>query len=1162
MHRLLRRQLKRALIDEKSVPKDLALLLDLIDQAYLQFDDDREILERSLELSSAELVQRNTLMRAVFRALPDVFLWINQDGVIKDCKGGIEHLFEIKPAQLFNMRADDIPGILDRDIYALARQMLGKEPFFQSEYSLEHGQQARHLEARFARLNVDITLALIRDISDRVMAEESLRDAQERMDHIIEFLPDATLVIDSGHRVIAWNRALEDMTGVPKEEILGKSGYEYAVPFYGYERPILLDFIGKDPGPNYPMYRPSPQAEDVLATEIHVPGLYNGKGAYVWAKATPLYDNQGEVVGAIQTIRDITDKKRTEITTNVLYLISTATTSLMQDRTLFDRIFEILAEQLDAKLLFISLGADNGSPMTYPFFRHHDQARHETLKHLAQLDHDIRHNPSPRILRREELPAPLAALQADTRWFASAMKFGDRALGSFIVQLPENPLRFSAADASVLAQVADHLALAISRSEIESALRVSEGQHRSIFENATEGIFQISLDHDLLNANPAMARILGYEHVPALMRQAGGFLKRILTSQDRVALLNQVLEHGRVENFELLALREDGTKLWLSCNMRTVRIPDGSISHLEGSLRNISMRKEAERNLAIQKSLFQQLFDNSPQGILLLGKDGIPLDLNASFTTLFGFTRDDLDGLLELLLPPDNLDASYSQVAAVLSGNSISAETQRRTRDGRSIPVSILGYPYMQDGTVDGAFFIFGDISERKDYENRLARQALQDNLTGLPNRILFKERLTRAMQRQKRKGFYRFAVLMIDLDGFKRVNDTLGHLAGDQLLREISKRLTDSIRSMDTVARMGGDEFAVLLEDFKTNQEVIHIIRRLMHDIRQPLFLQGREVQVSASVGVVLQTDKYASSDDLLRDADISMYRSKDLGKNQFKVFSKTMYEQVVKSVQLETDLRRALNAEEFELYFQPIYAAAGNRLMCFEALLRWNHPERGLLAPGVFIHVAEETGLIVEIGKWVLLQGCRTLATWMSRYPGSDIGLSLNLSPRDLVQPNLVSLLTDILHEEGLNAGQIRLEITETAVMDNPDLATSKLERLQKLGFQVAMDDFGTGYSSLSYLQRLPIDILKIDRSFVQTMLENPSNFAIIKAIIGLGKVLDLRIVAEGVETAEQMAALQELGCDLLQGYYLGRPLPEEQADLLLAELAATDGHEAQPT
>jgi diguanylate cyclase (GGDEF)-like protein/PAS domain S-box-containing protein len=1147
MHRLLQRQLKRAGLKAEDMDGRLGNFGNLIEEAYRQFEDDRDILERSLEISSAELVQRNALMRAVFMALPDVFLWVSADGVIRDCRGGVRALFGLDAARLFKRNVLELPEIADPEAFSRAMEALREKPFFQTEYPLHREGRSRHYEARFANLKDGIVLILIREISDRIQAEEALRGTQRRLDHIIEFLPDATLVVDNEHRVIAWNRAIETMTGVPKEKILGTSGYEYAIPFYGHPRPILLDFIGKDPSRDYPMYQIDQDSTDALATEILVPSLYGGRGAFVWAKAKALYDQEGNVAGAVQTIRDITEKKRSEIATRVLYLVSTVASTPMPNEDLFAGVFDILAEHLQAGILFVSVVNEHGASLTYPFFGQRNLASQDNLKRLSALAAEYRQSAFPRLL--DPMPEDGAGSPRPARWFASPLKYGRQVLGSVVIHFPEGNLALPDKDTTVLASVADHLALAISRNATEKALRESEEKHRSIFENATEGIFQISLDHDLLNANPAMAAIFGHADVPSLMRDAQGFLQRALGSADRVGLLGQVLQHGAVNNFEVETVKADGSKTTISINMRIVRKSDGSISYLEGSVRDVSMRKTTERRLAIQKSLFQQLFDNSPQGILLLGKDGLPMDLNPGFTSLFGFTRADMHSLFEVLLPPDNLEESYAFIATVLSGSSLSTETQRMAKDGRVIPVSILGYPYVLDGVISGAFFIFNDISERKNYEAQLTNQALRDNLTGLPNRVLFLDRLNRAMTRQNRNAGYRFAVLMIDLDSFKRVNDTLGHQAGDQLLQEVAARLTGCLRTMDTVARMGGDEFAVLLEDFQSNQEAIGITRRLLEAIRLPLTLQDHEILVSASVGVVLQTARYTSPNDLLRDADISMYRSKELGKNQFKVFSKSMYEQVVQSVQLENDLRQALAEEEFELHFQPIYSLADQRLEGFEALLRWNHPGRGVLAPGAFIHVAEESGLITEIGNWVLRQGCQTLAEWKSRGAGLDVSLSLNLSPKDLIQPTLIPMLSELLQKTGLEARHVKLEITETAVMDNPEMATPRLERLQKMGFQIAMDDFGTGYSSLSYLQRLPIDILKIDRSFVQTMLENPNNLEIIKAIIGLGKILDLRIVAEGVETEDQLATLRDLGCDFAQGYHLGRPMPRNRAEELLA-------------
>lgn len=1156
MHHLLQRQLQLLALDPDSLAHDLLSLIELVDDTYRQLDSDKKALERSLRVCASELDQRDALMRAVFAALPDVFLWVSRQGVIRDCRGGVQALFGLEPASLVGKNVTSISEVADADAFALALREMATTPFLRIDYSLPTGEDTRHCEARFTDLGDDLTLILIREISDRVLAEEALRGAQRRLDNIIEFLPDATLVVDSEHRVIAWNRALEMMTGLPKEAILGKSGYEYGVPFYGRPRPILLDYLGKDPSGAYPLYEPAQDNFDGVTSEVFVPALHAGRGAFLWARATPLYDQDGNIDGAIQTIRDITDRKRTEIATRVLYLVSTAASTPMPVQALCARIFEILSEHIQARILHVSLVGPQEAPLAYPFFRDQELADRETMVFLTTLSAEARDAQSP-TLSEPRMPDDADGGQGrPVRWFSSPLRYGERILGSVVIQIEVGSLAFSIQDLLDLTAVADHLALAVSRNATERALRESEEKHRSIFENATEGIFQISLDHDLLSANPAMARIFGYGSVDDLMARSQGFLRHAIAAEDRVQLLSQVLQLGGIHNYELQTQRPDGTTVWIAVNMRSARRADGSIRHLEGSVRDISLRKSAERRLAIQTSLFQQLFDNSPQGILLLGRDGAPADLNPSFTSLFGFTRRDLHSLFEVLLPPDSLEESFTFISTVLNGTPVSVETQRRTRDGRIIPVSMIGYPYLLDGAIDGAFFIFSDISERKNYEAQLTQQALRDNLTGLPNRVLFMDRLSRAMTRQRRNADYRFAVLMIDLDSFKRVNDTLGHQAGDHLLREVAARLTTGLRSVDTVARMGGDEFAVLLDDFQSNHEAIAITRRLLHDIRQPLMIQDREVLVSASVGVVLQTSRYTSPNDLLRDADISMYRSKELGKNQFKVFSKSMYDQIVQTVQLENDLRQALAENEFELFFQPIYSLADLRLTGFEALLRWRHPGRGLLTPGAFIHIAEESGLITSVGKWVLERGCRVLADWKARFADFEISLSLNLSSKDLLQPSLAPMLTELLQQTGLEPRRIRLEITETAVMANPDLATSRLDRLQKMGFQVAMDDFGTGYSSLSYLQRLPIDILKIDRSFVRTMLENPNDLEIIKAIIGLGKILDLRIVAEGVENDGQLQALRTLGCDQVQGYFLGRPMPLAEAEGLLSAGTAGTG------
>lgn len=1166
MHRLLLRQLKRAmpeLSDPANAPESLGRLLRLVDEAYHQFAAERELLDRSLEISSAELIQHNALARAVFQSLPDVFIWFTHEGLIKDCKGGSESLFGLRPKDIIGRNALHCPEIGDPAAFRQALHVLPSAQLFQAEYTVRQGERAKHCEARFTRLDDRMCLALIRDISAQVQAREAERAIQERLDRIIEFLPDATIVVDSEHRVIAWNKAMEDMTGVGKADILGKGDFEYALPFYGHRRPLLLDFIGQDPSSAYPMYTPDQCGAGGLASEVFVPALNDGRGAFVWAKATPLYDSRGLVIGAIQTVRDVTEKKRTEIATSILNRVSTATSSALSEHDMMESVFHALAEHAHILGAYVAITDHVLGLRSFSFFRDSlPDGSAQPTRTAFKLVNSIIHSGQPQIVRDDHRPAEAGAPLVSAHWSGQPIRGNGQILGGLAVWMDETSALLLDNDGTLLNAITDHLGQALTREMIARALCASEKKYRSIFENASEGIFQISLDQELLSANPAMAQILGYTSVDELMTAATGFLERLFPAPERLELLERLLKTGAVHNFVFSTTRQNGSTTWLRTNIRAVRASTGAIELLEGSLEDINERRAMERDMDVQKKLFRQLFDNSPQPILLQGPSGLPLDLNPSFSELFGLTLKDEQELFEILLPPDNLAESYAFLGEVLSGKSVVRETHRRHKNGRVFPVSMLGYPYMVDDKINGAFLVFSDISERKSYEERLTRQALRDSLTGLANRTLFMNRLTQAMQRSKRKRDYRFAVLMIDLDGFKRVNDTLGHQAGDQLLREISRRLTDCLRAVDTVARLGGDEFAVLLEDFQANREAVAIIRRILNDVRQPMRIMGREITVSASIGVVLNTLPYESPNELLRDADISMYRSKERGKNQFKVFSKHMFDQVVRTVQRETDLREALANNEFELYFQPIYTVHDRSLGGFEALIRWNHPTDGLILPGEFIDSVPDAALEMDIGRWTLRHGCQALGMWKRQFPGLNISLSINLSPKDLGQPSLIPFMSELLSAEEVDPLSLKLEITETAVMDDPALAIVKLNRLKTLGIQIAMDDFGTGYSSLSYLQRLPIDILKIDRSFISTMLENPNNLEIVRVILGLGKILQKRCVAEGVETEAQLQALSELGCDFCQGFLVGRPMPMDAAMSMLSTLAAKQDNRLEPT
>ncbi|HEY9422585.1 MAG TPA: EAL domain-containing protein, partial [Thermoanaerobaculia bacterium] len=493
---------------------------------------------------------------------------------------------------------------------------------------------------------------------------------------------------------------------------------------------------------------------------------------------------------------------------------------------------------------------------------------------------------------------------------------------------------------------------------------------------------------------------------------------------------------------------------------------------------------------------------------------------------------------------PDDLAAVQLALTTHLAGRSADFESEHRIQhwDGtwrwvltRGLAVrDAKGEAYRMAGSQS-------DITARKSAEERLLHDAFHDPLTGLPNRALFMDRLGMAIAHAKRRLSYTYAVLFIDLDRFKNINDSLGHSAGDELLVSVSRRLASCLRPGDTVARLGGDEFTILLDEVTDVEHAVQVAQRLHREMAQPFHIQGHEVYVTLSLGITLGAGgDYDRPEDVLRDADTAMYGAKSSGKSRDAVFDREMHDRAVALLQLETDLRRALERSEFEIHYQPIVSLTTGEIDAFEALLRWRHPWRGLLMPDTFVPVAEETGLIVPMGWWVLRAACQQLADWQI-LPGvrKPLAVTVNLSGKQFLQADLVQRVEEILQITGLEPSCLRLEITESTIMSKAEEAISKLQGLRDLGIKVYIDDFGTGYSSLSYLHRLPVDALKIDRSFVSEMCHREDRSEIVGTIVTLARNLRIDVAAEGIETAEQVSRLRVLDCHYGQGYFFSRPL-----------------------
>jgi diguanylate cyclase (GGDEF)-like protein len=474
-------------------------------------------------------------------------------------------------------------------------------------------------------------------------------------------------------------------------------------------------------------------------------------------------------------------------------------------------------------------------------------------------------------------------------------------------------------------------------------------------------------------------------------------------------------------------------------------------------------------------------------------------------------------------------------------------------KDGTSFPVEYTSTPILEDGELAGAVVTFRDITERKALKEQLHHQAFHDLLTGLPNRALFMDRLEHALTRANRRGS-KVAVLFADLDNFKVINDSLGHKVGDQLLIAVAERLKTHLRPEDTAARLGGDEFTILAEDIASAGEVVQIAERIAELLQPPIALDGQEVFATVSTGIALNSPTQEEPADLLRHADLAMYRAKYRGKARYEVFESTMDDKAVERLMLETGLRRALVRQQFRIYYQPIVTLDNDKVAGVEALVRWEHPQRGLLRPEEFLSVAEETGLIVQIGQWVLREASKQARIWQERYPGTPpLTVSVNLSTREFFHPKLVA---EVLDESEIDPASLQLEITEGAMMTNSTYSTDRtLRNLKRMGVKLAIDDFGLGYSSLSYLKRFPVDFLKIDRSFTAGLGGEPNGVSakdteIVKAMIDLTHALGLRVIAEGVETSGQLARLRNMKCDFAQGNYFSEPLPSEALAVILAE------------
>lgn len=681
------------------------------------------------------------------------------------------------------------------------------------------------------------------------------------------------------------------------------------------------------------------------------------------------------------------------------------------------------------------------------------------------------------------------------------------------------------------------------RHQAEQQLRRSEQELSTILDSLQDTFYRTDVEGHVIMASRSVSDLLGYTPGEILGTKLASLYVDPQGRDEFVAALQA--NGGAVKSYEAALRHRNGSVVWVSTSAHYYLDSSEKIAGVEGVVRDITEQRNAAEHMRQLSSALEQAADS----VVITDRDGIISYVNPAFETTTGYSRDEAIGRKSSLTRSDRHDTSFYDLlwSTILAGKVFSDVLINKKKNGDLYYEQKTITP-LKNAHGDITHFISTgkDISESMQTQERLKYLAHHDVLTGLPNRTLFMDRLGHALART-RDAHAVVAVLFLDLDHFKIINDTMGHAAGDHTLKVVSERLQASVREGDTVARLGGDEFAIILEDIETEDNIAPIAIKVLEALSRKYELQSQEFYMTGSIGISLFPTDGKDADTLLKHADIAMYRAKDQGRNSYQFYLEDMSAKALQRLNLETSLRHALERDEFVLHYQPQIDVETGRIAGMEALLRWHHPDLGIIGPRDFIPILEETGLIVPVGDWVLRTACAQAVRWHME-KGSELRMAVNLSSRQFSNAGLKDSVASALEETGLDPHLLEIEMTESAIIHHTTATMDTFLGLGALGVRLALDDFGTGYSSLSYLKRYPVHVIKIDRSFIRDIVTDPDDAAIVQAIIAMARRLDLLVVGEGVETVEQLEFLRKEGCPVVQGNYLGRPAPAKEAGILL--------------
>lgn len=1083
--------------------------------------------------------------RSIFEHNPDTIYSLDLEGNFLTANAACETITGYPAEELLRMSFVPLiaPEYLELTLQNFEKAAIGEPQSYENAITRRDGHR---VELNVTKLPIIVDGEIIgvygiaKDITRQKRAEAELRESEARFRAIFDQTAIGICAADLDRRLMETNAAYQEITGYSGEELVGMSTLELTHPEdragdTGLRRAFVSDEFD------------SYQREKRYIRK---------DGEVVWAKTTStlVRDESGEPLFIMGVVEDVTDRRRGE---------EELREAEERFRGAFDGAATGMALSTPQEGRFVQVNA----AMCEMLGRSKEELLASTFRDITHPD-DV--GASADNIGRL-VSGAVESYQLEKRYIH---KDGRTVWGSINASL----VRDAAGHPRYLIA---HIQDITERKRAEEELRESEERFRRAFEDASAGVALVSLDNHYLRVNRALCEMLGYPE-----EELVGKRSLDITHPD-----DQALSRGRARwllakdgrsthSIEERYIRKDGGVVWAISEVSLIRDSRGEPSHFVSQFHDITGRRRAQKSLRASEERYRTVVERTTDGIYIYDfRTKRILESNTSLQNMLGYTPEELSSMTIYDLIANSRESIDRNTPRISERRSVFlGERRYRHKDGslKAVESSVTLIPYGNEA--EGACCIIRDITEHKTLEEQLSYQAFHDSLTGLPNRALFTERVEHALARARRRK-NKVAVLFMDFDNFKDVNDSLGHDAGDRLLISIAGILRRTIRPGDTVTRLGGDEFTVLLEEVANTRGAIQVAERIEEALRAPIIIEEHELFVGVSIGITTSVSGRESPETLLRHADLAMYKAKGAGKSRHEVFTPGMEADALERLRLDSNLRRAVEQDEMKVYYQPKVnlgtdlqqqlrssgnpaiirtpkAAQKGESVGMEALVRWEHPERGIVYPGEFISAAEETGLIFPIGHGVLEKACRQAKVWQEQYPdGQLLVMCVNLSARQFQHLGLAQDIARVLRETGLDPRYLRLEITESVLMKEAGATLSVLEELRKLGVSLAIDDFGTGYSSLSYLKRFPADYLKIDRSFVAGIGKDPENATIVSSIITLAHALGMQVIAEGVETAEQATRLRRMGCDLAQGNYFSEPLTADAADELLARNHSTN-------